>query len=316
MVAHDVLTYMSARSVGFEPEMVKITQYSYGDVDKGPYNARFTSEMREGKRPTVTASDPLYDENEYYANFVRYTRPNSVHVPGLEVLALYSAEPDWGMDFNLKLSPLQKLTGESQGYRHLRYGLFFFRAGVAHLRAVYFTELARTAFQRDDPYWGIRFSARAIHYIEDVLTPVHTKPFSEAYALKNLLFPKKLYFTAQNYHLNFEGYTAYRLWGGDHRFITAIERAEPFAIDDLKKDLLMSSRRIRRLFYPIFQECRRLWGGSMERGPVKLLEADLKNITPSERFEESVTRWLGISASFVKGYILQYPGRFLKTNTI
>jgi len=198
MVAHDVLTYMCARSVGFEPEMVKITQYSYGDVDKGPYNACFPPEMREGKRPTVTGADPLYDENEYYADFVRYTRPDNGYVPGLEVLALYSAEPDWGMDYDLKLSPLQKLTGGSQGYRHLRYGLFFLRAGVAHLRAVYFTEMARTAFRRDDPYWGIRFSARAIHYIEDILTPVHAKPFSEMYALKKLLCPKRLYFTAQH----------------------------------------------------------------------------------------------------------------------
>ena len=312
MIAHDVLTYVCARSLGFGPEMVKITPYSYGDVDRGPYNVRSAPEMREGEKPTVTGADPFYDENEYYSDFVPYTHPENGLVPAIEVLSLYSAEPDWGMDCGLTLSPLQKLTGGSQGYRHLRYGLFLLRAGVAHRRAVYFTELARTAFLREDLYWGIRFSARAIHYIEDILTPVHAKPFSELYALKTLLCPKRLYSTAQNYHMNFEGYTAYRLWGGDPLFITAIEQARPFAISDLKKDLRAASRTIRRLFYPIFRECRRLWGGSMERGPVKLLKADLKNIRPSERFDEGVTQWLRISASFVKGYILRYPDGFLK----
>jgi hypothetical protein len=315
MVAHDVLTYVSARSVGFEPGMVKVTKYSYEDVDKSLYNDRYSPQMREGERPTVTDSDPLSDETEYYRDFVRYTRPNNGHVPGLEVLALYSAEPDWGMDDELKLSPLQRLTGGSQGYRHLRYGLFAFRAGIAHLRAAHFTRMSGVAFQRQDTYWGIRFAARAIHYIEDVLTPVHTKPFSEWYALKKFLFPKKIFHTAKNTHVNFEGYIAYRLWGGDPRFITAIEEAEPFGICNLESDLLRISRRIRRYSYPILRECRRLWGDSMESGPVKLCEADLKNIRPSERFQGCVTQWLGVSASFVKGYILRYLCRFIKART-
>jgi hypothetical protein len=315
MVAHDVLTYVSARSVGFTPERVKVTQYSYEDVDKSLYNFRYSPQMREGERPTVTDSDPLNDENEYYRDFVGYMRPNDGHVPVLQVLSLYSAEPDWGMDNELKISPLQNLTGGSMGYRHLRYGLFFFRAGVAHLRAEHFTRMADEAFQREDVYWGIRFSARAIHYIEDILTPIHTKPFSEWYALKKFLFPKKMFHTAKNYHANFEGYIAYRLWSGDPRFISAIEEAEPCEIGDLKSDLLRASRRIRRLSYPVLRECRSLWGDSMELAPVKLCEADLENIRPSERFEECVTLWLGLSASFVKGYILRYLCRFLKAHT-
>lgn len=306
MIAHDVLTYLCARSVGFSEKYIKIRPYKYSEFDGGPYSRDHEEEKREGKRPAVVSTDPMYDENEYYADFVQYSDPVKGEIPAIQVLSLYSNEPDWGMDSGIRISPLQALTGGSQGYRHLRYGLFLLRAGIAQKRTLYFRNLAETAFKKDDIYWGVRFSARAIHYLEDLLTPLHTKPFTETYLLEKLFHFKDLYFITYNYHLNFERFVAYHLWHGNRHFIRAVEDAVPVGLPSLKLNILSGSRQIRSLFYPIFRECKNLWGDTMKGRFVKILKKDILEINPPSELKKSIERWLSLSASFVKGYIKEH----------
>ena len=306
MIAHDVLTYICARCAGIGGEDVLIRPYNYKDTETMTVCGDYELENREGGRPVVSSDDPKYDESEYYSDFIKYSYPKKGKVPLIEVLSLYSAEPDWGMDSGLKLSPLQALTGGSQGYRHLRYGLFLFRAGIVHRMALHFFDLARIAFNRSDVYWGVRFSARAIHYIEDLLTPVHTKPFTEMFFFKKMFQAKDLYFITYNYHLNFERFVAYHLWHGDRIYTDIIESAVPFELHDLKKDLLPGSRVVRRLSPFIFRECKKIWGGTMKDRFVKISIEDINRIHPDDRFLEAILSWLEFSASFVKGYIEKF----------
>jgi hypothetical protein len=303
MVAHDVLTYLCAESVGFSVRPVRITPYTYSEMDRSPYNREYSIEMREGKAPAVTAEDPEYDENEYYTPFVLYEKPQAGKVSAIQVLALYSGEPDWGMDTGISLSPVQSLMGGSQGYRHLKYGLFFLRAGKALERALHFDRLSRAAFDRGDQYWGIRFAARAIHYMEDLLTPFHTKPFPELLLLRKLLDLRGLYFLTYNYHMNFERFTGYGLWHGNRDFIEPVRDAKVSALSHLHSDLQKAWRSMRNLFYLLFRECGALWREGMSEGPVKLKEEEVARINPSGRLHCGIRKWLGCAASVVKGYI-------------
>ncbi len=312
MIAHDVLTFICARTFPFCDKYINITPFTYSDMDTDRYNPDYSFEMREGASPAVTSKEPRYDENEYYADFVQYNSPLNGEVKAIQVLSLYSAEPDWGMDSGLQLSPFQSLLGGSQGFRHLRYGLFLMRLGIAHQRALYFSHLAEKAFSENDLYWGFRFSARAIHYIEDILTPVHTKPFSECFVLEQLIHMKDLYYTTYNYHLNFERFVAYHLWHGNNTYIRLIEDARPLLLLNLRKDLLKASRKMRRLFYPIFRGCKKLWGESMKDKYVKLRKEDILEMNPPVEFRKPVEQWLKHAASFVKGYIARYVSPFLE----
>jgi len=305
MIAHDVLTYVSALAVGFPLEMVEITPYTYDKLDAMTFNPEYVPEMREGLRPTVSSEDPRFDEDEYYADFVKYSKPVRGKVPAVEVLSLYSAEPDWGMDDGLRLSPFQVLTGGSQGYRHLRYSLYGFRVGMVKKMIFYFNKLADEAFFRDDPYWGLRFSARAIHYLEDFLTPVHLKPFTETYILKNLFSLKGIYFTTYNYHLNFERVVAFRLWHGEKRLISAIENAPPFTGKNFQREVKKSSSQMRKLFYSIFEKCEKMWGRSMSETFLKVPVNAVQQINPHE-LTPLIIKWLTLSSSMIKGYILRY----------
>jgi hypothetical protein len=313
MIAHDVLTYLCAGNLGVGEEEISITPYNYEGINDLPLCPDYTFESREGSRPVVESADPRYDESEYYSEFLKYRKPVNGKIPLIQVLSLYSAEPDWGMDCGLKISPLQALMGGSQGYRHLRYGLFFFRAGIVHRMALHYFSLAQTAFGRGDIYWGTRFSAFAVHYIEDLLTPVHTKPFTEIFFFNKMFRARELYFITYNCHLNFERYVAYHLWRGHRRYTDIIKAARPLEIKDLRRSLLQALKKARKLFPVIFEECMSLWGDTMKNGFVKISREEIKRIRPSERFQESVLSWLKFSASFVKGYMKRFVIPYLGT---
>jgi hypothetical protein len=313
MIAHDVLTFLCAKETLPEGRL-EITPYRYEEADGSVYNPSMTIEMREGKRPSVKSDDPMIDEDRYYADFVTYHRPNGNTADLHETIALYSAEPDWGMDEEIKISPFQFLTGGSQGYRHLRYALFGARAGRAHKRAAHFTRLAELAFDGGDRYWGVRFSACAIHYIEDLLTPLHQKPCTEGFYLKVLLAWKRMggiYTVGFNYHHSFERYTGYHLWHGTKWLIDAIRRAGRIDIGILEKDLRVFWRKAKKLTCRIFREWRGFLKERMEHGRNLLGPEEVAGMTPPDRLRGLLEEWLELTAGLVKGYLARYVAPYL-----
>jgi hypothetical protein len=312
MIAHDMLTYLSAGDAGLRNRLVPLRPYTYGELDHDQYNPSYVREYREGGSPAVLSDDPYMDEEEYYVSSIRYTAPecspcssDSV-IPALDVLSLYSAEPDWGMDAGLHCSPLQVFTADSQGYRHLRYGFFLFRAGIVHKRALHFHTLASEAFNREDLYWGLRFSACALHYIEDLLSPYHLKPIPEWYWIPRIFRLRSVYRTIFNYHLNFELYTGYHLWRRNRLYVSCIEQAPSFPISRLKTDLLRASRKVRLLFYGLFGECEKAWAQELSSDCRRLSREWIEGYDPSPRLKHLICRWLELASGFVKGYIGRY----------
>ena len=310
MIAHDVVSYVCTKTGGISDIEVPVVAYSYEQLETEPLNKNYLLEMREGGRAAVQSPDPDLDETVYDGGYPKYG-PVRGTVLAREVLSLYSAEPDWGMDDNLYISPLQRLTGGSQGYRHMRYGFFVFRVGKAHKRAEYYTRMAQTVFNRGDLYWGLRFSARALHYIQDILSPFHTKPFPECFLPAGIWRPKELYFITYNYHLNFERLVGYYLWHGEKTFIRCIEESRPVQIDDFGRQLLKTVHIIRRMAGPLFWECRKLWGESMSKALYKISVDRILSIDISPRMREYVCRWFGVMSGFVKGYIERYVTSYM-----
>lgn len=138
-------------------------------------------------------------------------------IPAREILIRYSEEPDWGLDQNLNASWQQTFMGgytglSSQAYFHMYYPPFTvhlpvpgIEMGVAPQRLELWARAAERAFERNDPYWGFRYLACALHYIEDVSQPYHAT--QTAYQFVDLHHPiagtTKI---TGNYHFVYEGW--------------------------------------------------------------------------------------------------------------
>jgi len=126
------------------------------------------------------------------------TQGAEVSVP--EVLAVYSDEPDWGMDkeifgqypeiWKAEYSRMGGRVGTpSQAFRHMYWlgfswrmplrtsklpvGRLFASMGLAPERAALFVALSRKARAAGHSYWSVRFVSNALHYLEDVAQPFH-----------------------------------------------------------------------------------------------------------------------------------------------
>ncbi|MEW6114331.1 MAG: hypothetical protein AB1664_19515 [Thermodesulfobacteriota bacterium] len=129
--------------------------------------------------------------------------PGGVYVPvsdgerisAIDILATYSDEPDWLMDQDLFLIdeygygpiPYGPPTGlSSQAPFHLAFlhENPLLKAVLPHLRTNFVEErvqlffaLARLAFAAKIDYWGWRFTAWGMHYLQDMTQPYHAKVF-------------------------------------------------------------------------------------------------------------------------------------------
>jgi hypothetical protein len=111
----------------------------------------------------------------------------------MEILSTYADEPDWGMDQNLfpiaeygfGKAPFAMESGKSSQapfhmaflHEHVMVGRIvpdLKKSFMAERITLYFG-LARIAFAHGMHYWGWRFTAWAMHYLQDLTQPYHAK---------------------------------------------------------------------------------------------------------------------------------------------
>lgn len=177
------------RALGATPfsQMVRDVLGSFEEVDERAFRfpwsrrAKYAKHRHDTKgmpEPERTMARKLLLGPDFRIRFVLDEQRQPVSAR--EVLAKYSQEPDWGMDKGLTASWHQLLMGgtergttPSQGFRHMLFARG--RLGEAPDRAALYFDLARRAFRSGHEYWGFRFAAWGLHYIEDMGTPMHTK---------------------------------------------------------------------------------------------------------------------------------------------
>lgn len=135
-------------------------------------------------------------------------------VTPLEILSSYATEPDEGRDENIffrdangKPRPMfadQPWFGSLQGagsksFRHLQkpafswhhpvstFGFPLRTLGEASTRAEIYYQLSLLAFSFHEDYWGWRFLANGLHYIEDLTQPYHTGQITPKLVIDSLI---------------------------------------------------------------------------------------------------------------------------------
>jgi len=214
---------------------IEVTPYTYEDIDQDEYNPEFVIKYVEGKiGEKVKASD---------------------------ILINYSDEPDWDLDTNLELNKLQALTGGSQGYRHMYFSVFggLLKAGDAPKRANHFFEMSKIAFGKGDNYWGFRFAARTIHYLEDLSQPYHTYPAPLDVLFKKFFNVKKLTVLVTNAHYGYENFNGYLFKYKKDEFYSILPEIITVKMDDIVKAAIKLSKEARKDFTLSYRETMKLF---------------------------------------------------------
>lgn len=214
---------------------IEVTPYTYEDIDQDEYNPEFVMKYIEGEIGGKTKAS--------------------------DILINYSDEPDWDLDTNLNLDKMQALTGGSQGYRHMYFSVFagLLKAGEAPKRTNHFFEMSKIAFGKGDNYWGFRFAARAIHYLEDISQPYHTYPAPLDVLFKKFFNVKKLTVLVTNAHYGYEDFNGYLFKHKKDEFYNLLSEVKTVKMYDVADSTIKLSKETRKDFTPSYRETMKLF---------------------------------------------------------
>ncbi|MDI3281618.1 MAG: hypothetical protein QJR13_09630, partial [Bacillota bacterium] len=266
-------------------DAVEVTPYTYGELNQSAYGPKFK---------VVYKFEKIGDR-----------------VSAREILAAYASEPDWNMDTDLNLSPLQKLTGGSQGWRHQRYTLLgsLVSLGEGPERAEHFYRLALAAYRKGDFYWAFRFLARSLHYLQDLNHPLHALPLP----VSDLVFKYRLNVAeattvAVNVH-SIEGYFAYYLRQGSPSLLQALAGPEVARIDSVSQHAIRSNQAARQRAVELYRLVLAIWPQLETKRKAPIAEAEYACTQPEA---ELAALWrlmeerLAATAADTRGLVVKF----------
>ncbi|HER24808.1 MAG TPA: hypothetical protein ENO17_07160 [Candidatus Atribacteria bacterium] len=261
---------------------IEVTPYSYEDIDQDKYNPNFVIK---------------YIDEEIGG------KTNAANI-----LINYSDEPDWDLDTNLKLNKLQALTGGSHGYRHMYFSVFsgLVKAGDAPERANHFFEMSKTAFRKGDNYWGFRFAARAIHYLEDLSQPYHAYPVPLKTLFKKFFKVKKLVKLATNAHYGYEDFNGYLFEHNKDEFYNLLPKVKTIKIEDVVDSAIKLSKEARKDFTSSYKETMKLFPElNNDKKLIVLTEQEMKKIansSDSQRLIDLMKKDILLGIGYLNGF--------------
>ena len=166
-------------------------------------NRVMPNEPLTGKEITLAALSP-YEKKEKHFTF-NFRDVSGEKVSARSILRTFSDEPDWWFDGDLFQIPEygygKKPYGQEGGSSGAPFHMLFrhenllvrtfapeLTEGMTDERVELFGRLAKLAFKSGHPYWGYRFSAWSIHYIQDLCQPYHSSAVPSASLLYYLRF--------------------------------------------------------------------------------------------------------------------------------
>jgi len=296
---------------------IRVTPHAYPDPSLSPsYELLYLEPPANPEK--ANPEQFLSGKRDFIPDRARRAPPPGSQTSAKEILITYSDEPDWGLDKDLRLHFSQRLMGGSKGFRHAYYPpwswhlpLPFASQGGAPERALHFYDLARVAFSQKDPYWGFRFLAHSLHYLQDMGQPFHSRQTSS----ELIFWLHPIRGTAQatsNLHHAFEDYVAYRLQSEmegafSDDYILAIQRAPKLAPGSLPSLIRATSRSSHHISKSLFRASRKLFGKRFLRlDPVSLSKEDLPVLASSPakaEFDRTAKEALAISASATSAFL-------------
>lgn len=225
------------------------------------------------------------DKEPFNPNFeLRYLEPLE-KTSAREILVLYSSEPDWSLD-KVFVSPFQILMGGGHGCRHQRYFLGPWRFGDAPHRVAHFNELSKQAFRRGDPYWGFRFFARSLHYLEDLGQPLHNQPLTFGQIRRCWFYPPWIVRYSLNLHSGYEYYVGRHMQRQDpsgKRFIRALRSPEAVSVKEIEEASIALSEEAHGKAWPLLQASEEFWPSRVRSKFRRVRPTEAEVFPPSSR---------------------------------
>ena len=155
------------------------------------------------------------------------TSPVDNKLPAWQIISLYSAFPDIGIDYLKNVSWIQDtFLGDSQGLRHGKVKIGPVEVFEADSSFLYFVKKSRELLKSGNTYWGLRFFGYSLHYLQDIMQPYHVRP-GMVWELMVYPFDIKMRKKLRNLHTAYDRMLAYLILYDHENLERLIKQAKP-----------------------------------------------------------------------------------------
>ncbi|MEN6589960.1 MAG: hypothetical protein ABFC76_01260 [Fervidobacterium sp.] len=161
-----------------------------------------------------------------------------------QIVSLYSSFPDIGIDYLKDASWIQDITlGNSQALRHSKIKVRPIEVFEGDQSFLYFAKKLSELLKSGNEYWELRYLGYALHYLEDLMQPYHTRP-GTVWELVRYPFDSNIGVLLRNAHTTYDNMMVYLILYDESRLENVISSARPIyfsSYEQLIKEVCMYS---------------------------------------------------------------------------
>ncbi|WP_448376395.1 hypothetical protein [Fervidobacterium sp.] len=307
--SHGVFTFLTVTSIAnFDyQKLVKITDYSYVENRKYKEGKYILHDVIEAGKFKIDAEDDVLNDTgiDVINSFVLPTQ--SREIPVWAIFLVYSSFPDNGMDYVEESFFINALIGSTQANRHGYLKVSFFEYMEGDKSFLHFVRMSREAFKKGDEYWGYRFLAYALHYLEDLMQPYHVRPGTVP-ELIQFIFDQRIRVMLRNAHSAYDDYMTFLLYKSKNRyqFTQLINNTQPLVLPVPDEQLIYEAIVYSySMFFDIHEEVKKAFGKILYERRIKMEDFEqAEREGKLERLYELTKKLASTLASLVKGIVL------------
>jgi hypothetical protein len=299
---HDIFTFLVVTSIpGFDyNKYAELREYNY--VEKRNYKSGkySTEELLLNKKGELRVPDEL-------SSSVHLKTISGISIPVWMILTEYVTFPDNGMDMVPGAMPIELFIGETQANRHGYVKIQAFEFFEGNKSFVHFMDLSRQAFLRKDFYWGYRFFAYSLHYLEDLMQPYHVRPGTVPEMIV-AVFDKNTRKMLTNAHELYDMYLEYLMLfsKNKHDLLRVIRETKPI-IMNVPDDRLIYEAIVYSYsnFFKVHNEIKKIFGSRLYESVSMKDFVDKENSRELDNLYEITCGIVQTMAGVIKGLILK-----------
>ncbi|WP_434223455.1 hypothetical protein [Fervidobacterium gondwanense] len=306
--SHGVFTFLVVTSIdGFDySKLVEISEYSYSESRNYKPGRYITYDLVQKGEKKIDREDDILQET--VIDIVPDLDLSDGKVPVWMIFLVYSSLPDNGMDFVEDNFFASLFLGQTQANRHGYFKVSFFEYFEGDKSFLHFLNMSKNAFQKGDKYWGYRFLAYSLHYLEDLMQPYHVRPGTVPELLL-YLFDERMRMLLRNAHSAYDDYMTFLLYfsKSKYEFRELIKSSKPLILPISDEQLIYEAIVYSYTsFFSIHEEIKKAFGSILFERRVRI--EDFQKAEEEGRLEnlyELTKKLVSMLTSLAKGVILK-----------
>ena len=250
---------------------------------------------------------PLIEPELIYNYSFLNNSPIDGTLPAWQIMSLYSSFPDIGIDNTRGISFIQDTFVEGiPAFRHSKIKVRPIEVFEGDQSFLYFAKKSSELLKDGNEYWGLRYLGYALHYLEDLMQPYHTRP-GTVWELVRYPFDKNIRILLRNAHTAYDNMMIYLILYDEDRLEDVISNAKPIYFSSYEQLIKEAYTYSYSEFFKVHDMIKSSFGDAIYGSEISMEDfAKLARQGKLDKLIEETYKIISTMSSVIKGFVITH----------